>query len=113
MTCGEDAAGNFRCLEPPDQCGTETVAGRCDGNRAVWCEDGEVRTVPCWTGSLCGDGGDGRMRCVDECELIGREGRCDGAVARWCEEGVVRERDCGACGQACAWIDDSLGFYCL
>jgi len=114
QVCGLDGAGNARCLTPGDPCLGETFEGRCDGNTAVWCEDGALRRVDCAEGTLCADAGAGTFRCLDECALIGAIGRCDlGNVARWCEDGEIRTRDCALCDQACGWVNDSLGYYCL
>jgi hypothetical protein len=33
-------------------------------------------------------------------------------VARWCDGSDPKERDCGALGQTCAWIDAQVGYYC-
>lgn len=41
---------------PPDPCMGETLAGRCDGATAVWCEGGAVRRRACGLcGQRCGD----------------------------------------------------------
>jgi V8-like Glu-specific endopeptidase len=114
QVCGLDGAGHYRCLTPGDPCEGETFEGRCDGNTAVWCEDGALQRVDCAEGTLCADAGDGTFRCVDECSLIGMIGRCDvDNTARWCEDGEIRTRDCALCDQICGWMNDALGYYCL
>ena len=115
MVCEQDeGSGNHRCQDAPDPCEGETYEGRCDANTAIWCEAETIIRKPCEEGELCGDAGDGLRRCVDECELIGREGRCDeNGAARWCEDGGIRERDCAACDQECGWVDETMGFYCI
>lgn len=48
---------NAGTLTPPvDPCGGETLAGRCEGTTAVWCEGGAVRRRECGRcGQSCGD----------------------------------------------------------
>ncbi len=112
--CVQNEDGRFRCQDASDPCEGETYEGRCDANTAIWCEAETIIRKPCEEGELCGDAGDGLRRCVDECELIGREGRCDeNGAARWCEDGGIRERDCAACDQECGWVDETMGFYCI
>ena len=113
--CDLNAEGLYRCIEGPDLCEGETYEGRCDGNRAIWCDGEAVHIVPCYTDTVCMDRGDGVFRCVNECDTIGREGRCsdDGARVRWCEDGVIKERDCALCNQTCGFAGDPLGYYCL
>ncbi len=44
--------------DPPDPCGGLTWYGRCDGDTAVWCEDGETFERNCAAcGQTCGDAG--------------------------------------------------------
>ncbi len=102
-----------------DPCAGETLQGRCVGiSTAVWCADGVVNTDDCGPGETCNTTLDGYMRCVVpgpcEAEVLDFAGLCtvDGH-ARWCEDGVVRDRDCALCGQACGWISEALGNYCL
>ncbi len=50
--CGTDSTGQKGCL---DSCMGETSDGRCDGQNAVWCEGGQVRTRRCAEcGQSCG-----------------------------------------------------------
>jgi V8-like Glu-specific endopeptidase len=113
--CDLNAEGLYRCVAGPDLCEGETYEGRCDGNRAVWCDGVTVHSVPCYTDTVCMDRGDGFFRCVNECDTIGREGRCseDNTRVRWCEDGVIKERDCALCSQTCGFAGDPLGYYCL
>ena len=48
---------NAGTLSPPvDPCGGETLAGRCEGTTAVWCEGGTVRRRECGRcGQSCGN----------------------------------------------------------
>jgi len=39
-------------------------------------------------------------------------GRCEGDVAQYCKEGEYRERNCGAEGLSCGWVNDDLGYWC-
>ena len=114
MVCGLDPADHSRCVAPLDPCDGETLAGRCDGEVAIWCEADAIETVDCTvTGQLCGVDPASRHRCMAECDAMGFEGRCAGDVARWCEDGVVLERDCAECEQACGDTAGDLGFYCM
>ncbi len=52
--CGRDRDGNFRCLAGERCPATLTFQGRCDGDVAVWCQDGLVHRwhcAPC--GQVC------------------------------------------------------------
>jgi V8-like Glu-specific endopeptidase len=112
-TCGLDTEGNYRCLPPPEACGTETFQGRCDGTTAVWCELNSVMTRDCASyGYTCGLDGEGNYRCLappDACAGETWEGRCEGNVAVWCEANVVQWVDCGTLGQLC--LDDGTGLW--
>ena len=105
---------------PADSCGGETQAGRCEGTTtAVYCVEGTVHTDACESQKTCGVDADGHYRCLGlagGCEAEGLDfaGTCtaDGH-ARWCEDGVIRDRDCVMCEQACGWMSDAMGYYCL
>lgn len=54
-TCGFSAANQyFACLDAPppppaDPCNGETFEGRCEGNKLIWCENQQVKTLTCQT----------------------------------------------------------------
>ncbi len=51
-SCGwDEAAAGFRCLSGPDPCAGLSPRGRCDGQTARWCEDGQPRARDC---AACG-----------------------------------------------------------
>ncbi len=114
LECGLDSSDRYRCVSPLDPCDGETLAGRCDGDTAIWCESDAVQSLDCTiSGQRCGTTGTGQHRCMDECDALGFEGECVGGTARWCDEGTILERDCAACDQACGDTAGDLGFYCI
>ncbi len=90
---------------PVGPCAEETLAGRCDGTTAIWCEDDTIWTHACADfGYVCGDEGTGNMRCIEPpppCNGETFEGRCDGQVAIWCEGEDVLYHDCASFGYVC------------
>jgi V8-like Glu-specific endopeptidase len=50
---------------------------------------------------------------ADGCGSLDYLGECSGTVARWCDAGHVRTHDCAADGQACGYVDDQYGYYCV
>ena len=121
-TCGE------RCVRPnartgatciASDCGTLTRTGRCrDDGVAEWCSaSGARQQRDCAADGLeCAYIGDDLgFYCVEAtaCGELTYEGRCDGNTARWCaEDGTPRERNCTEREEVCAYIDDTIGFYC-
>lgn len=68
LVCGEDAAGNQRCVEDRS-CGDVTAEGMCDGSIAIWCQEGELQMEDCSMvpGQLCGaDPVSSGSRCVQD-----------------------------------------------
>ncbi len=94
-----------------EECGDATFEGACEGDVAVWCEDGVRVTVDCAaTDRACGDDGTGLMRCVDPAMPCGDatfEGACEGDVAVWCEDEALVREDCSVAGLVCG--DDGSG----
>lgn len=48
--CGFSAQNQYyACIDQAaaDPCGGETFAGRCDGNKLIWCENQQVKNVSC------------------------------------------------------------------
>lgn len=86
---------------PVDPCGGLTLAGRCDGNVARWCEGGVIREQSCADG--CG-AVDGRQRCLppppppacaspieaEELALTNAARRAAGLGELRCDEGLAR-----------------------
>lgn len=124
--CGWSAADRgYRCVRPEDDpCGGLDGFGRCEGERARWCDRGTPRTRDCAAcGQRCGVVADvGGTYCAespappggsdDPCATLDYLGRCNGNVAEWCEDGEFRTRDCSATGQRCVWVDGLIGYYC-
>lgn len=95
-------------------CGSVDAAGRCVGDRAVYC-DGETLASERCEGACGWDAGAEGFRCItgeDPCAGLDFVGTCEGQVARWCERGEIRERDCGACDQVCGEVAELGGVYC-
>lgn len=101
--CGMNDEGLNRCVEPPPPCLDETLAGRCEGDVAVWCEDDEILYHDCASfGWYCGRDELGHYRCVDDpCRGEDLTGRCLGQTATWCEDGTVLYHACWEFGWEC------------
>jgi V8-like Glu-specific endopeptidase len=101
--CGLNDENLNRCIEPPPPCLDETLAGRCEGETAVWCEDDEILYHDCASfGWYCGLDDQGFYRCVDDpCRGEDVTGRCIGQIAAWCEDGLVLYHNCGEFGWEC------------
>jgi V8-like Glu-specific endopeptidase len=109
---------------PPlfDPCGGLDYLGECQGSVARWCDGDEIRSRECGRegcgyvddriGYYCG-GAAAAAPPADPCAGLDYLGRCDGPVAEWCDGGVFEAVDCGQYGAACAYVDDSVGFYCV
>jgi hypothetical protein len=86
-----------------DSCHGETYEGRCDGDTAVWCESGAVKTQDCTSdGRTCGFVADnsyfGCLEKTDNCQGETFSGRCDESLLIWCEDNQVKSVSCNACG---------------
>jgi len=85
-----------------DPCGAETLTGRCQGDVAIWCEDGETYYHACADfGYTCGLNPDGLYRCVTPCGAETLEGRCQGDLAVWCEGEEIFYHSCADFGYVC------------
>jgi hypothetical protein len=103
-------------------CGNITDIGRCDaqGTTATFCDGGQLVNDPCGAGFACGFDEatlGGAWRCLeaaaDPCGGVTLFGQCDGGTLSWCDSGEVQIRNCGACGETCGLVDNTLGFACL
>lgn len=106
---------------PNDPCQGITWEGVCQGNTAVWCQDGRLAQLDCQTrGQVCGDAGEYGFYCidapapepVDPCEGIDYLGACDGTVAIWCDAEGYHEYDCADQGRRCGWTGNRYGYWC-
>ncbi len=110
---------NYSFLEPFlggfDSCLGLDAVGRCLGDTAQWCENGELHQRCCPEG--CIETGDGFHRCSTEpmlCENLDAQGRCSEAELTWCDNGVVQRKFCNICGwDTCGWVGGSVGFDCI
>jgi hypothetical protein len=129
---------------PPAEAGCRGLdaQGACEGDVAVWCDGGALRTVDCaaraetcgWVddalGYFCGGRGErpparepvapeppaeeppAPERPADPCRGLDHLGACEGDVAVWCEDGRLQAVDCARDGQPCGWVDASTGYFC-
>ncbi len=113
--CGEDMAGNNRCIEDTS-CGELTAAGECEGQIATWCENETRQTQDCSAvaGQICGvDATAMGSRCIaDPCQGVSELGDCQGTTARACIDGALATVDCAVCGQQCD-VNAALGAGCV
>jgi hypothetical protein len=96
-------------------CADAERAGTClpDGRVAFGCDDdGLLEVRRCEDDQVCRDG-----RCLDRTRApCGGEtafGRCDGDTLRWCAGDAPAARDCAACGEVCAAVNETLGVTCI
>ena len=61
-SCGfSTQSGYYACVQS-DPCKGETFEGRCDGNKVIWCENDQVKSLSC---NSCGfDSGKGYYNCL-------------------------------------------------
>ena len=97
-----------------DPCVGIDTAGLCDGDVALWCDNGHLRQQCCGAlGTTCDTDPAGNSRCGDTCGSITFEGECQGNDAVWCDNGHLQRRRCVPCAQVCAWVDNVMGYYCV
>ena len=110
--------GEVPVVDPPEpECGgVATAFGRCDGDRLVWCANGDVVERPCGScgGDTCGllDASSG-YACLDaSCASLPTGGSCAGSVLTTCASGSRTTRDCSSAGDICD-LDGSGAAACL
>jgi V8-like Glu-specific endopeptidase len=98
-----------------DECRGLDFTGRCVGNIAQWCENGELHQHCCT--ETCGEDTSGNYRCSDPpslCDGVDALGTCRGDQLVWCDEGVIRHRHCNVCdGEKCGWVGGQVGYGCI
>ena len=113
--CGFDAIGYYACLgnsnpndDPtPSGCGSVTVMGRCVGNTAQVCFNGELKSNTCGEGTTCGTRSDGQVDCIKNedipdtpddpvtCTDAQKKGSCNGKILTYCDaQNVLSTRTC-------------------
>jgi hypothetical protein len=93
-----------------DTCGGVPADGVCSGSELQRCVNGAVETESCNAG--CSTTG-GVATCNQlDCSTVGPLGRCDGDALARCD-GSASLTDCAATGQACAYVDDTVGYGCV
>ena len=88
-----------------------TNVGKCEGDVAVFCEDGKVVRLDCpsfYPQRRC-DLVDGLYDCTPTCGTITDVGECVGNVNRWCEKGAFRSFNCDEISQSC--VKDDYGWF--
>ena|GEM_PF-2536501 len=116
--CKADDAGNFRCVNkaPVDPCEGIDAKGKCDGNKATYCEANVLKTDTCTDAQECKADDAGNFRCVnkapvDPCEGIDAKGKCDGNKAIYCDANELKTDTCTD-AQECK-ADDAGNFRCV
>lgn len=105
--CGwDEASAGYRCVAD-DPCMGVTAAGACQGETAVWCDQGTLRRRECGAcDQLCRYVSDVRgFYCRENpCLGIDPDGECDGTVLTLCDpdEGVFTV-DCAEYGRVCGF----------
>lgn len=96
--------------EAPDACGAIDARGRCFDGRAVYCDDGHVRSDTCDAGTQCGLSLEaGGFRCAAVPLCVGDAfGACNASAAIRCDEGGATVTPCDALGGDCGY-DPSTG----
>ncbi len=115
-TCGfSTEEGGFRCITATDPCEGIDGFGYCEGNTAVWCNQGRLQSRDCGCeDKSCSESLHmGGAYCVtSECGEVGFTGTCNGNAAEWCFEGRKMQVDCTERGKTCGFINEDAGYYC-
>lgn len=101
-------------LEHLGECGLETLEGRCESGRAIYCDAGALVEQDCAeTDELCGESSDGLMRCMpDPCGDETLVGRCAGSTSIYCEDDTIHRVDCDTTQMVCG-PDDGGNMRCV
>jgi 3D (Asp-Asp-Asp) domain-containing protein len=140
---GQSGSELPRAVPVDETCGSLDYLGRCSGDFAEWCDDGQISRVDCASqnqtcgyvdasvGYYCMDGRQSsppnaqpdpepsdspppRAVPVEEsCGSLDYLGRCSGDFAEWCDDGQISRIDCAGQGQTCGYVDASVGYYCM
>ncbi len=106
----------------PGECGELDYTGTCsDRGLLSWCEDGHARTLDCAAYAMdCGFVDDElgkdckRRKAPDACMGIDFLGECSPeGVLTYCADGALFTVDCAASGNACAFVDETIGYNCV
>lgn len=105
--CGWDAgASGYRCVTD-DPCGGVSAAGACQGETAVWCDEGTVRRRECGAcGELCRFVSEvsGFYCRPDPCIGFDPIGTCSGNLLTTCDpETGISTEDCTSIGRVCGY----------
>jgi V8-like Glu-specific endopeptidase len=110
-----------------DPCSGISYEGQCNGNVAVWCDNGQLAQHDCASdGKVCGytgsqygyycmaaaSGSTGGGSTADPCGGYTYAGTCEGSVAVWCENNQIKRYDCASAGKSCGYISSSEYYYC-
>ncbi|MEL6177933.1 MAG: trypsin-like serine protease, partial [Myxococcota bacterium] len=115
-SCGwdEDTQG-YRCILGDDPCQGIDAFGQCNGQTALWCDRGQLRSRDCgscdqtcsvmteYNGVYCEE---------DPCRGLDYYGQCDGNVVEYCDDGQYRAVDCASEGLRCVWFNERVGYWC-
>ena len=111
---------------PEGDCGAVDYLGACEGDVAIWCDEGRLERADCigwnmvcgWvddtTGYFCREAA-AEPPPADPagCGDIDFAGTCEGDVAVWCHDGAIERVDCAASGEYCDWIGEDAGYFCV
>jgi hypothetical protein len=105
-TIGDDDTTPMQGDDDPSEGGCETTEAVCDADGVTRCVDGELVHEACVLGCEA-------AACTPvECSAVGPLGKCSGEILERCDgEGVAT--DCAATGQACGYVDDTVGYGCI
>ncbi len=87
-------------------CGPLTTEGYCQGNSAIYCDEGTAVSERCPEESPCGwSNAHGGFRCIpaedDPCRSVDGFGECYGTLSLRCRHGEVVVTECARCGGEC------------
>lgn len=73
--------------------------------------------IASWMTSVAGDlpttDDNSNMGGGDPCAGLDYRGRCNGDVAEWCQNAQLESLNCAAQNQACGYVNDDVGYYCV
>ncbi len=100
--------------DPPqgDACQGIGFEGRCQGDLAQWCQDGQLAQRDCAAlGTECAYI-NAQVGFICDCGDVDAVGRCNGDVAEYCDNGRLARVDCRQRLQGCGFVSAQTGYFC-
>lgn len=113
---------------PAGGCAELGYHGACQGDLAVWCDNGAERRIDCsgiqercgWVddeqGFYCGgepEGAEDFDGPIAGCGDVPADGACSGTELIWCANGTLRRLDCAVAGAQCSYLPADSAYACV